>query len=65
MELGYTIREECSKEFMHFYVMNHFDVATYNNCRDSDEKYKLIIKTETKQEYLLKDYNLEKKRTNS
>lgn len=61
MEFDYTICEECSKEFMDSYLMNHFDLPTCDNCRDADDKHRLITKTEAKQEYLLKDCDLEKR----
>ncbi|XP_040337707.1 DNA repair protein complementing XP-A cells isoform X1 [Herpailurus yagouaroundi] len=61
MEFDYMICEECGKEFMDSYLMNHFDLATCDNCRDADDKHKLITKTEAKQEYLLKDCDLEKR----
>ncbi|XP_007945064.1 DNA repair protein complementing XP-A cells [Orycteropus afer afer] len=61
MEFDYTICEECGKEFMDSYLMNHFDLATCDNCRDADGKHQLITKTEAKQEYLLKDCDLEKR----
>ncbi|XP_075416314.1 DNA repair protein complementing XP-A cells isoform X2 [Tenrec ecaudatus] len=61
MEFDYTICEECGKEFMDSYLMNHFDLETCDNCRDADDKHKLITKTEAKQEYLLKDCDLEKR----
>nr|KAF6434843.1 XPA, DNA damage recognition and repair factor [Molossus molossus] len=32
MEFDYTICEECSKEFMDSYLMNHFDLPTCDNC---------------------------------
>ncbi|XP_008850175.1 DNA repair protein complementing XP-A cells isoform X3 [Nannospalax galili] len=61
MEFDYLICEECGKEFMDSYLMNNFDLATCDNCRDADDKHKLITKTEAKQEYLLKDCDLEKR----
>ncbi|XP_066112785.1 DNA repair protein complementing XP-A cells isoform X1 [Saccopteryx bilineata] len=61
MEFDYAICEECSREFMDSYLMNHFDLPTCDNCRDADDKHKLITKTEAKQEYLLKDCDLEKR----
>ncbi|XP_038965384.1 DNA repair protein complementing XP-A cells isoform X3 [Rattus norvegicus] len=61
MEFDYTICEECGKEFMDSYLMNHFDLPTCDSCRDADDKHKLITKTEAKQEYLLKDCDLEKR----
>lgn len=61
MEFDYAICEECGREFMDSYLMDHFDLATCDNCRDADDKHKLITKTEAKQEYLLKDCDLEKR----
>lgn len=61
LEFDYAICEECGKEFMDSYLMSHFDLATCDNCRDADDKHKLITKTEAKQEYLLKDCDLEKR----
>jgi len=63
MEFDYAVCEECGKEFMDSYLMSHFDLATCDNCRDADDKHKLITKTEAKQEYLLKDCDLEKRET--
>ncbi|XP_057646340.1 DNA repair protein complementing XP-A cells [Chionomys nivalis] len=61
MEFDYAICEECGKEFMDSYLMSHFDFPTCDSCRDADDKHKLITKTEAKQEYLLKDCDLEKR----
>ncbi|XP_015680581.1 DNA repair protein complementing XP-A cells homolog [Protobothrops mucrosquamatus] len=36
LEFDYLICEECGKEFMDSYLMNHFDVATCDNCRYGD-----------------------------
>ncbi|XP_074064040.1 DNA repair protein complementing XP-A cells isoform X3 [Macrotis lagotis] len=61
LECDYAVCEECGKEFMDSYLINHFDLATCDNCRDADGKHKLITKTEAKQQYLLKDCDLEKR----
>ncbi|XP_044295429.1 DNA repair protein complementing XP-A cells [Varanus komodoensis] len=61
LEFDYLICEECGKEFMDSYLMNHFDLATCDNCRDAEDKHKLITRTEAKQEYLLKDCDLDKR----
>nr|XP_056704636.1 DNA repair protein complementing XP-A cells [Euleptes europaea] len=61
LEFDYLICEECSKEFMDSYLMTHFDLATCDNCRDVEDKHKLITRTEAKQEYLLKDCDLDKR----
>ncbi|KAJ6653485.1 hypothetical protein lerEdw1_009157 [Lerista edwardsae] len=61
LECDYLICEECGKEFMDSYLMNHFDLVTCDNCRDVEDKHKLITRTEAKQEYLLKDCDLDKR----
>nr|XP_008119494.1 PREDICTED: DNA repair protein complementing XP-A cells isoform X2 [Anolis carolinensis] len=61
LEFDYLICDECGKEFMDSYLMNHFDLATCDNCRDVENKHKLITRTEAKQEYLLKDCDLDKR----
>ncbi|KAM4809344.1 DNA repair protein complementing XP-A cells [Rhinophrynus dorsalis] len=61
LEFDYLICEECGKEFMDSYLSNHFDLAVCDNCRDTEEKHKLITRTEAKNEYLLKDCDLDKR----
>ncbi|XP_039766786.1 DNA repair protein complementing XP-A cells isoform X2 [Ornithorhynchus anatinus] len=61
LECDYILCEECGKEFMDSYLVNNFDLATCDNCRDADGKHKLITKTDAKQQYLLKDCDLEKR----
>ncbi|KAJ7335048.1 hypothetical protein JRQ81_012989 [Phrynocephalus forsythii] len=61
LEFDYLICEECGKRFMDSYLMTHFDLATCDKCRDVEEKHKLITRTEAKQEYLLKDCDLDKR----
>uniref|UniRef100_A0A2D4MB96 XPA C-terminal domain-containing protein n=2 Tax=Micrurus spixii TaxID=129469 RepID=A0A2D4MB96_9SAUR len=61
LEFDYLICEECGKEFMDSYLMNHFDLVTCDNCRDIENKHKLLTRTEAKQEYLLKDCDLDKR----
>uniref|UniRef100_A0A8D0GTT1 XPA, DNA damage recognition and repair factor n=1 Tax=Sphenodon punctatus TaxID=8508 RepID=A0A8D0GTT1_SPHPU len=61
LEFDYLICDECGKEFMDSYLMHHFDLATCDNCRDVEEKHKLITRTEAKQDYLLKDCDLDKR----
>uniref|UniRef100_A0A8C4UU39 XPA C-terminal domain-containing protein n=1 Tax=Falco tinnunculus TaxID=100819 RepID=A0A8C4UU39_FALTI len=46
---------------MDSYLMQHFDWATCDNCRDAEDKHKLITRTEAKEEYLLKDCDLDKR----
>ncbi|KAH0628481.1 hypothetical protein JD844_009726 [Phrynosoma platyrhinos] len=61
LRFDYLLCEECGKEFMDSYLMNHFDLATCDNCRDVEDKHKLITRTEAKEEYLLKDCDLDKR----
>uniref|UniRef100_A0A8C3SCU4 XPA, DNA damage recognition and repair factor n=1 Tax=Chelydra serpentina TaxID=8475 RepID=A0A8C3SCU4_CHESE len=61
LEFDYLICEECGKQFMDSYLMQHFDWTTCDNCRDVEGKHKLITRTEAKEEYLLKDCDLDKR----
>ncbi|XP_073447347.1 DNA repair protein complementing XP-A cells isoform X1 [Aquarana catesbeiana] len=61
LEFDYLICEECGKDFMDSYLSNQFDLAVCDACRDSEEKHKLITRTEAKKEYLLKDCDIDKR----
>ncbi|NXX96142.1 XPA protein, partial [Centropus bengalensis] len=61
LEFDYLICGDCGKEFMDSYLMQHFDWATCDNCRDAEDKHKLITRKEAKEEYLLKDCDLDKR----
>ncbi|XP_074934697.1 DNA repair protein complementing XP-A cells isoform X2 [Phalacrocorax aristotelis] len=61
LEFDYLICGDCGKEFMDSYLMQHFDWATCDNCRDAEDKHKLITRTEAKEQYLLKDCDLDKR----
>ncbi|NXQ06481.1 XPA protein, partial [Vidua macroura] len=61
LEFDYLICGDCGKEFMDSYLMQHFDWATCDNCRDVEDKHKLITRTEAKEDYLLKDCDLDKR----
>ncbi|XP_053321771.1 DNA repair protein complementing XP-A cells [Spea bombifrons] len=61
LEFDYLICEECGKEFMDSYLNNHFDLSVCDSCRDTEEKHKLITRSEAKHEYLLKDCDLDKR----
>ncbi|KAG8455022.1 hypothetical protein GDO86_001296 [Hymenochirus boettgeri] len=61
LEFDYLICEDCGKDFMDSYLCNHFDLPVCDSCRDTEEKHKLITRTEAKQEYLLKDCDLDKR----
>ncbi|XP_075681741.1 DNA repair protein complementing XP-A cells [Rhinoderma darwinii] len=61
LEFDYLICEECGKDFMDSYLSNHFDLAVCDGCRDTEEKHKLITRTEAKKEYLLKDCDIDQR----
>ncbi|NXL39027.1 XPA protein, partial [Glaucidium brasilianum] len=61
LEFDYLICGDCGKEFMDSYLMQHFDWATCDNCRDTEDKHRLITRTEAKEEFLLKDCDLDKR----
>ncbi|XP_053689860.1 DNA repair protein complementing XP-A cells homolog [Sabethes cyaneus] len=52
---------ECGDRFADSYLLNTFDYKVCDACRDSDGKHSLITRTEAKQEYLLKDCDLDKR----
>ncbi|XP_034939189.1 DNA repair protein complementing XP-A cells homolog [Chelonus insularis] len=53
--------EECKKEFKDSWLLQKFDYAVCDLCKDPDDKHSLITKTEAKEEYLLKDVDLDKR----
>ncbi|MBN3305569.1 XPA protein, partial [Amia calva] len=61
VEFDYLMCEECDKAFMDSYLSNSFDLSVCDNCRDSESKHKLITRSEAKNEYLLKDCDLDKR----
>ncbi|XP_005998487.1 DNA repair protein complementing XP-A cells [Latimeria chalumnae] len=61
MKFDYLVCEDCNKVFMDSYLSNHFDLAVCDSCRDCEVKHKLITRTEAKQEFLLKDCDLDKR----
>lgn len=52
---------DCGDRFADSYLMATFDYKVCDACRDSDGKHSLITRTEAKQEYLLKDCDLDKR----
>ncbi|XP_065086644.1 DNA repair protein complementing XP-A cells homolog [Ochlerotatus camptorhynchus] len=52
---------DCADRFADSYLLATFDYKVCDACRDSDEKHSLITRTEAKQEYLLKDCDLDKR----
>lgn len=52
---------DCGDRFADSYLLATFDYKVCDACRDSDGKHSLITRTEAKQEYLLKDCDLDKR----
>ncbi|KAJ8000922.1 hypothetical protein DPEC_G00185410 [Dallia pectoralis] len=61
IEADYLLCDDCDKTFMDSYLSNSFDLAVCDNCRDNEVKHKLISRTEAKQNYLLKDCDLDQR----
>ncbi|XP_056136910.1 DNA repair protein complementing XP-A cells [Lampris incognitus] len=57
----YLVCDDCDKPFMDSYLSNSFDLSVCDKCRDNEVKHKLISRTEAKQQYLLKDCDLDKR----
>ncbi|EFN88877.1 DNA repair protein complementing XP-A cells homolog [Harpegnathos saltator] len=53
--------EECQQKFGDSYLLHTFDLSVCDECRDKEGKHSLITKTEAKQDYLLKDCDLDKR----
>ncbi|XP_015783093.1 DNA repair protein complementing XP-A cells homolog [Tetranychus urticae] len=52
---------ECKKKFIESFLKTNFDYNVCNACRDPKDKHSLITRTEAKNEYLLKDCDLDKR----
>ncbi|XP_050098065.1 DNA repair protein complementing XP-A cells homolog [Anopheles aquasalis] len=52
---------ECGDRFADSFLLNTFDYAVCDACRDPDGQHSLITRTEAKQEYLLKDCDLDRR----
>uniref|UniRef100_A0A8D8KJ63 DNA repair protein complementing XP-A cells homolog n=2 Tax=Culex pipiens TaxID=7175 RepID=A0A8D8KJ63_CULPI len=52
---------ECGDRFADSWLMATFGYKVCDACRDNDGKHSLITRTEAKQEYLLKDCDLDKR----
>ncbi|TNN64353.1 DNA repair protein complementing XP-A cells [Liparis tanakae] len=61
IEPDYLLCDDCQKPFMDSYLSNSFDLSVCDKCRDNEEKHKLVSRTEAKQQYLLKDCDLDKR----
>ncbi|KAI4492792.1 hypothetical protein M0804_002583 [Polistes exclamans] len=53
--------DECTKEFNDSYLLQTFNLEVCDLCRDREGKHSLITKSEAKQEYLLRDYDFDKR----
>lgn len=53
--------DECKENFVESYLWKTFDFRVCDSCRDSEDKHSLITRTEAKNEYLLKDCDLDKR----
>ena len=51
--------EECGKEFSDSFLLLKYDVPVCSRCKESNEKHKLITRTDAKQHFLLKDCDLD------
>ncbi|XP_055916621.1 DNA repair protein complementing XP-A cells homolog isoform X2 [Eupeodes corollae] len=59
--ITYTECLECADKFSGSYLLDNFDHAVCDKCRDPEEKHALITKTEAKAEYLLKDCDFDRR----
>lgn len=53
--------EECQQEFSDSSLFQSFDHPVCDGCRDNEDKHSLITRTDAKNEYLLKDCDLDKR----
>lgn len=62
-ELPLEFREcmECHSGFLTSYLWTTFDYPVCDGCRDTEDKHSLITRTEAKNDYLLKDCDLDKR----
>lgn len=62
-ELPLEFREcmECHSSFLTSYLWTTFDYPVCDGCRDTEDKHSLITRTEARNEYLLKDCDLDKR----
>lgn len=55
VELESLFCESCNKEFMDSFLYTKFEEPVCDTCRQEEDKFPLITKTEAKKKYLLKD----------
>ncbi|XP_064619197.1 DNA repair protein complementing XP-A cells homolog isoform X2 [Lineus longissimus] len=51
---------ECGGEMLNSYLYKQFNLAVCDKCKEDNDEYDLITKTDAKKEYLLKDHHFEK-----
>lgn len=59
--VNWQVCVDCEEEFCDSYLWKNFDYSSCDKCKDLDEKHELITRTDAKQEYLLKDCDLDKR----
>jgi len=52
---------ECKKDFSESFLYKNFDYHVCDACRDTEEKHGYITRTDAKNDYLLKDVDLDKR----
>lgn len=52
---------ECDEEFIDSWLMTNFAYSVCDKCRDSNDRHTLITRTDAKNEYLLKDCDLDRR----
>lgn len=53
--------DSCGKAFLLSFLLENFALEVCDNCRDKEDKHKLITRTESKAEYLLKDCDFDRR----
>lgn len=59
--IQYEMCIECNEEFIESYLCTNFNYSVCDKCKNTDEKHVLITRTEAKNEFLLKDCDLDKR----
>ncbi|RZF44736.1 hypothetical protein LSTR_LSTR000688 [Laodelphax striatellus] len=53
--------EECNEKFGASFLLQNFNYPVCDNCRDNEERHSLITRTDAKNEFFLKDCDLDKR----
>jgi DNA-repair protein complementing XP-A cells len=59
--INYVECLECADKFGDSYLLNNFKYEVCDKCRDNEEKHVLITRTEAKDQYLLKDCDIDRR----